>query len=130
MRNGLYSIHVQLGDGREGKGSGVLVFNEGVILGGDAFLFYTGKYSAEGSSVRGEVVVNQHTPSLDANPVFGGADVGIGFSGQFDDREATITGTGLVGRHSMIFRATLRRLASAEGTPEFSLQKGVLAAIA
>jgi hypothetical protein len=30
----------------------------------------------------------------------------------------------------MIFRATLRRLASAEGTPEFSLQKGVLAAIA
>jgi hypothetical protein len=130
MRNGLYSIHVQLGDGREGKGSGVLVFNEGVILGGDAFLFYTGKYSAEGSTVRGEVVVNQHTPSLDANPVFGGADVGIGFSGQFDDREATIRGTGLVGRHSMIFRATLRRLASAEGTPEFSLQKGVLAAIA
>ena len=130
MRNGLYSIHVQLGDGREGKGSGVLVFNEGVILGGDAFLFYTGKYSAEGSTVRGEVVVNQHTPSLDANPVFGGADVGIGFSGQFDDREATITGTGLVGRHSMIFRATLRRLASADGRPEFSLQKGVLAAIA
>ncbi|MEA2842248.1 MAG: hypothetical protein QOF41_3578 [Methylobacteriaceae bacterium] len=129
MKNGLYSIHVQLGDGREGKGSGVLVFNEGVILGGDAFLFYTGKYSAEGSTVRGEVVVNQHTPSLDANPIFGGIDVGIGFSGQFDDREATISGTGLVGRHSMIFRATLRRLASADAMPEFSLQKGVLAPV-
>jgi hypothetical protein len=130
MKNGLYSIHVQLGDGREGKGSGVLVFNEGVILGGDAFLFYTGKYSAEGSTVRGEVVINQHTPSLDANPLFGGADVGIGFSGQFSDSEATISGTGLVGRHSMIFRATLRRLAGADAVPEFSLQKGVLSAIA
>jgi T3SS negative regulator,GrlR len=129
MRNGLYSIHVQLGDGRDGKGSGVLVFDEGVILGGDAFLFYTGQYSVEGSVVRGEVVVNQHTPSLDANPIFNGADVGIGFSGEFDDKQATISGMGLVGRHSMIFRATLRRLASVDGAAEFRLQKGVLAAL-
>jgi len=129
MKNGLYSIHVQLGDGRDGKGSGVLVFNEGVILGGDAFLFYTGRYSHEGSTVRGEVVVNQHTPSLDANPIFGGADVGIGFSGAFTDTGATVSGTGLVGRHSMIFRATLRRLAGADAVPEFSLQKGVLAPV-
>ena len=64
MKNGLYSIHVQLGDGRDGKGSGILVFKDGVILGGDAYLFYTGKYSAEGSTVRGEVVVNEHTPRI------------------------------------------------------------------
>jgi hypothetical protein len=126
MRNGLYSIHVQLGDGRDGKGSGVLVFSDGVILGGDAFLFYTGKYSVVGSTLRGEVIVNQHTPSLDANPLFGGVDVGIGFSGEFSDTQATISGMGLVGRHSMIFRATLRRLADAEGATEFSLRKGVL----
>ena len=129
MRNGLYSIHVQLGDGREGKGSGVLVFNDGVILGGDAFLFYTGRYSVEGATVRGEVVINQHTPSLDANPLFGGADVGIGFSGEFTDTEAAISGTGLVGRHSMIFRATLKRVASADGLAEFRLQKGVFSAL-
>jgi hypothetical protein len=129
MRNGLYSIHVQLGDGRDGKGSGVLVFNEGVILGGDAFLYYTGKYSAEGSMVRGEVVINQHTPSLDANPIFAGVEVGIGFSGQFTDITATLNGTGLVGRNSVIFRASLRRLASVEGATEFRLQKGVLAAL-
>jgi hypothetical protein len=129
MRNGLYSIHVQLGDGREGKGSGVLVFNEGVILGGDAFLFYTGRYSVADSVIRGEVIVNQHTPSLDASPLFGGVDVGIGFSGEFSDTEATISGMGLVGRHSMIFRASLRRLASIEGATEFRLQKGVLAAL-
>ena len=126
MKNGLYSIHVQLGDGREGKGSGVLVFNDGVILGGDAFLYYTGKYSVEGSTVRGEVVVNQHTPSLDANPIFAGVEVGIGFSGQFTDTTATLNGTGLVGRNSVIFRASLRRLAGVSGATEFRLQKGVL----
>ena len=126
MKDGLYSIHVQLGDGREGKGSGVLVFNDGVILGGDAFLYYTGKYSVEGSTVRGEVVVNQHTPSLDANPIFAGVEVGIGFSGQFTDTTATLNGTGLVGRNSVIFRASLRRLAGVSGATEFRLQKGVL----
>ena len=129
MRNGLYSIHVQLGDGREGKGSGVLVFRDGVILGGDAFLYYTGKYSADAATLRGEVVVNQHTPSLDESPVFGGREVGIGFSGAFSDTGATVSGTALVGRNSVIFRATLRRLASLDGTPEFTLQKGALAAL-
>ena len=39
MRNGLYSIHVSLQDGRSGKGSGVIMFREGKILGGDAYLF-------------------------------------------------------------------------------------------
>jgi hypothetical protein len=128
MRNGLYSIHVRLGDGRDGKGSGVLTFVNGVILGGDAFLFYAGTYSAEGSTLRGEVIVNQHTPSLDASPLFGGREVGIGFSGQFTETGANVSGTALVGNNSMIFRATLRRLADASGVPEFSLQKGVLAA--
>jgi hypothetical protein len=133
MQNGLYSIHVQLGDGREGKGSGVLTFNEGMILGGDAFLFYTGRYAAEKSLVRGEVIVRQHTPSLTENPLFaasGGSEVGIGFSGNFTDTGATVSGTALVGRHSMIFRATLRRLTNIEGAAEYSLQKGVLSPVA
>jgi hypothetical protein len=133
MKNGLYSIHVQLGDGREGKGSGVLTFNEGVILGGDAFLYYTGRYFAEKSIVRGEVIVRQHTPSIDENPLFaasGGSEVGIGFSGSFTDVGASVSGTALVGRHSMIFRASLRRLTTVDGTAEFSLQKGVLSPVA
>jgi hypothetical protein len=36
MKNGLYSIHVSLQDGRSGKGSGVVLFRDGKILGGDA----------------------------------------------------------------------------------------------
>ena len=39
MKNGLYSIHVTLQDGRVGKGSGVVLFRNGKIFGGDAFLF-------------------------------------------------------------------------------------------
>ena len=31
MKNGLYSIHVSLQDGRVGKGSGVIVFRDGKI---------------------------------------------------------------------------------------------------
>ena len=33
MKNGLYSIHVTLLDGRAGKGSGVILFRDGKILG-------------------------------------------------------------------------------------------------
>ena len=47
MKNGLYSIHVTLLDGRIGKGSGVILFRDGQILGGDAYLFYTGSYTVK-----------------------------------------------------------------------------------
>ena len=48
MKNGLYSIHVTLQDGRSGKGSGVVMFRDGKILGGDAYLFYIGSYVVQG----------------------------------------------------------------------------------
>ena len=72
MKNGLYSIHVSLQDGRSGKGSGVVMFRDGKILGGDAYLFYTGNYTTKGDSFKGEVLVQRHTSSPDANPLFGG----------------------------------------------------------
>lgn len=111
MREGLYSVHVQLGDGRPEKGSGVLLFRGGRILGGDAFLLYVGTYSASDGRLHGEVVVNQHTPSPDARPLFGGREVGIGFTGEFADGRGDLVGTALVGRESLWFRATLRHLA-------------------
>ncbi len=86
MKNGLYSIHVSLQDGRSGKGSGVVMFRDGKILGGDAYLFYTGTYTAKGDTFKGEVLVQRHTSSPDANPLFGGpSPVGIGVSGTFTD---------------------------------------------
>ncbi|KAA0076177.1 GrlR family regulatory protein [Tardiphaga sp. P9-11] len=118
MKNALYSIHVDLQDGRSGKGSGVVVFRNGEILGGDAYLFYVGSYvvNAGTDTFKGEVSVMQHTPSPNMSPLFGGQSqpVGIGVSGTFTDTAATMNGTALVGKNSLIFRATLRKLADAE----------------
>lgn len=115
MKNGLYSIHVTLLDGRVGKGSGVVVFRDGKIVGGDAYLFYTGNYSVKGNAFKGEVLVQRHTSSPDANPLFGGpSPVGIGVTGTFTDTRGEMTGTALVGKASQIFGATLRKLADVD----------------
>ncbi|MDB5621193.1 GrlR family regulatory protein [Tardiphaga sp.] len=118
MKNALYSIHVDLLDGRSGKGSGVVVFRDGQILGGDAYLFYVGSYvsNADNNTFKGEVTVRQHTPSPLQSPLFGGQNqpVGIGVTGAFTETAATMNGTALVGKASQIFRATLRKLADTE----------------
>jgi hypothetical protein len=111
MKNGLYSIHVVLQDGRSGKGSGVVVFRDGKIHGGDAFLFYVGSYTTKENTFKGEILVQRHTPSPDVTPLFGGPNpVGVGVSGTFTDTAAEMNGTALVGKASQIFKATLRKL--------------------
>jgi hypothetical protein len=62
MKNGLYSIHVTLLDGRVGKGSGVILFRDGQILGGDAYLYYTGSYTVKDNTFKGEVLVSGTPP--------------------------------------------------------------------
>src|ERR1044072_289638 len=112
MKNGLYSIHLTLLDGGIGKGSGVIMFRDGQILGGDAYLFYTGTYTVKGDTFKGEVLVQRHTSSPDANPLFGGpTPVGIGVTRTFTDTRGTMNGTALVGKASKIFGAPLRKLA-------------------
>src|SRR5258705_5785958 len=114
MKNGLYSIPVSLQDGRSGKGSGVIMFRDGKIFGGDAYLFYTGSYTSKGDTFKGEVLVQRHTSSPDANPLFGGpSPVGVGVSGTFTDTAAVIDGTALVGKASQSFKATLPQPAHA-----------------
>ena len=107
MKNGLYSIHVTLGDGRIGKGSGVLVARDGIARGGDSYLFYTGTYTERGGTLYGEIIINQHTPSPDTTPLFGGRQVGIGFTGRPQGNRFILDGTALVGRESMPFRASM-----------------------
>jgi len=111
MKNGLYSIHVSLLDGNTGKGSGVVVLQDGSIRGGDAFLYYTGSYTMQNDLFKGEVVVNQHTPSKDVIPLFGGRQVSIGIHGKFTGTAADMEGTALVGKQSLFFKVTLRKLA-------------------
>ncbi len=110
-RNGLYSVHVDMLDGHPGRGSGVVVFHDGKILGGDAMLFYTGSYTVRGPTLKGEVLVNQHTRIAGTNPLFGGQQVSIGFSGTFSDTGAKVSGSALVGKNSQLFEASLRKLA-------------------
>jgi hypothetical protein len=112
MKNGLYSIHVSLLDGRVGKGSGVVVFRDGKIVGGDAYLYYIGSYTVRDNTFKGEVLIQRHTSSPDDNPLFGGPNpVGVGVTGTFTETRGEMTGTALVGKASQIFGATLRRLA-------------------
>lgn len=116
MRNGLYSIHADLLDGRSGKGSGVAVFRNGEILGGDAYLYYVGTYTISDGNFKGALQVMQHTKSPEVNPLFGGQTqpVGVGISGTCTETTATMNGTALVGKASQLFRATLRRLADSD----------------
>jgi hypothetical protein len=113
MRNGLYSIHILMGDGVKGRAGGVLLLGDGKLLGGDSYFWSKGTYTFREGSWKGEVLTNQHTPYRDptARPVFGGREVTTGFSGTWQDDRAEVFGTSLVGTRSISFRATLRRLA-------------------
>jgi hypothetical protein len=113
MKNGLYSVHIQMGDGVKGRASGIIVLRDGVILGGDSYFWSVGSYTFGESRWKGDLVTNQHTPYRDstARPVFGGREVTTGFSGTYRDDQSEVFGTSLVGSRSVSFRATLRLLA-------------------
>ena len=113
MKNGLYSVHIQMGDGVRGRASGVIVLRDGKILGGDPYFWSIGTYSFGNDRWKGDLVTNQHTLYRDstARPVFAGREVTTGFSWTYRDDQSEVFGTSLVGARSVSFRATLRRLA-------------------
>jgi hypothetical protein len=113
IRNGLYSIHIRMLDGIDGGNTGVMVLHDGRIRGGDAFFDYIGAYSSANGRWKGELINHEHTPSLGERPVFGGYEVGIGFSGTYTDDGAVGEATALAGKRSIRFSAVLRRMAEA-----------------
>jgi hypothetical protein len=107
--NGLYSIHVRLLDGIEGGLTGVMLLNEGRILGGDASFYYVGTYTSEGGRWKGQILNQEHTPAMGGeNPVFGGHEIGIGFSGTCDEQGALLEATALAGKRSLRMTAVLK----------------------
>jgi hypothetical protein len=115
MKNGLYSIHVTLLDGRVGKGSGVILFRDGQDPRRRCLLFYTGSYTVKDNTFKGEVLVQRHTTAARRqSAVRRPAPVGIGVSGTFTDTRGEMNGTALVGKASQIFGATLHKLADIE----------------
>ena len=113
IRNGLYSIHIRMLDGIDGGNTGVMMLHDGRIRGGDAFFDYIGAYTSANGRWKGELVNHEHTPSQGERPVFGGYEVGIGFSGTYTDEGAVAEATALAGKRSIRFSAVLKKLAEA-----------------
>ena len=106
--NGLYSIHVRMLDGVEGGLTGVMLLNDGRILGGDASFYYIGTYTSENGRWKGQILNQEHTPAMGENPVFGGHEVGIGFAGTCDEQGALLEATALAGKRSLRMTAVLK----------------------
>jgi hypothetical protein len=106
--NGLYSIHIRMLDGVEGGLTGVMLLHDGRILGGDASFYYLGTYTSEKGRWKGQILNQEHTPAMGENPIFGGHEVGIGFSGTCDKEGATLEATALAGKRSLRMTAVLK----------------------
>jgi hypothetical protein len=89
------------------------VLKDGDMRGGNGSLFYTGSYTCDGQKWKGELVTTPHTRNSGPITVFEDRESGIGFSGTFTDDTAEAGGTALLGKVSLTFRVTLRRLADA-----------------
>ena len=108
IRNGLYSIDIRTLDGVQGGLTGVMLLNDGRILGGDAFFYYLGTYTSESGRWKGQILNQEHTPAKGDNPIFGGHEVGIGFSGACGADSASWEATALVGKRSLRLKAALK----------------------
>jgi hypothetical protein len=108
IRNGLYALELGARDGVQARLTGVMLLQDGRMLGGDAAFYYLGSYSSSGGRWRGEIVNQEHTRTYDS--IFGGFEVGIGFSGRCDADHADWTATALVGKRSLQLAARMRLL--------------------
>jgi len=106
--NGLYSIHIRMLDGVEGGLTGVMLLNNGRILGGDASFYYLGTYTSENGRWKGQILNQEHTPAVGDNPILGGHEVGIGFAGTCDEEGALMEATALAGKRSLRMTAVLK----------------------
>jgi hypothetical protein len=85
-----------------------MLLMDGRILGGDAFFYYLGSYSSADGRWKGEMLNQEHTPAKGENPVFGGCEVGIGFSGTCTDDSGEFDGIALAGKRSLRLAASLK----------------------
>ena len=107
ITDGLYTLGIEMTGIKRGHATGVVVLQDGRIMGGDSYFYYTGSYSFSRGKWRGEMMVHQHSEAPGLNLVFGGREVSCGFTGTYSDGAAEIDGTALVGSYSVPFRAHL-----------------------
>jgi hypothetical protein len=108
VKNGLYSIRIEMRDGKRGHATGVIILQDGRILGDDTHFYYTGSYSFRNGKWRREIITHQHTEAVGKNLAFGGREVSCGFTGIYSNGEAEVEGTALVGKTCVLFGAVLK----------------------
>ncbi|AUC96731.1 MULTISPECIES: hypothetical protein [Bradyrhizobium] len=106
--NGLYAIRIRVLDGVDGGLTGVMLLNNGRILGGDAFFYYLGTYTSEQGRWKGQILNQEHTSAIGEDAIFGGHEVGIGFAGTCDAEGAVLEATALAGKRSLRLTAALK----------------------
>jgi hypothetical protein len=69
IANGLYAVHFRMLDGLQGGLNGVMLLNDGRILGGDAYFYYLGAYDSADGRWKGEILNQEHTPASSEHPL-------------------------------------------------------------
>src|SRR4051812_44328374 len=107
--NGLYSLHARSRDGAADDVGGILILRDGDILGGDAYVYYTGNHECSAGSWKGKVTSQEHTPTGRAMAV---QVQHIGFFGTYNDMGSKVGAMALVGAGSVRYDAILRLLSA------------------
>lgn len=113
LTNGLYALDAEMFDGTRGGGNaGVLVLLDGTMRGGDGSFGYVGAYTSANGRWKGEAIVREHTPTYGNRRLFGaGHEVGIGYSGSYDDSGGAIECMAVAGKRSIRYGAVMKKLA-------------------
>ena len=78
---------------------------------GEVVSYWVGSYTFNEGIVKGEAVLNLHTPPPIGHVYYNAKDVGFGFVGTYEGDEAEMTATANVGKRSLALQLTLRKLA-------------------
>jgi hypothetical protein len=104
LENGKYSAWFRT---PLGEGTGVVMFKDGAITGGDSILAYTGSYSQDGNVFTADIATSRHTPGQLS--VFGIDNVDLTLVGKSTPTVASCRGTSRQAP-GMAFEATLIRI--------------------
>jgi T3SS negative regulator,GrlR len=111
LPNGLYAVQTKALDGRDVSAKGIVILRDGVLMGGDSVFYYTGTYACKDGRIKGEHIQRQHSPHVGKPLLFGGREVGFGFSGTYEGGSAELYGTALVGNMSVSLHIKAKKLA-------------------
>ena|ERR1700733_14704105 len=109
ITNGLYLVETSMQDGIESVRRGVMVLQNGTMLGGGENFYTVGSYTAGDGKWKGEVTVQEHTP-VEATDPWARKVVTIGFSGTYNSDTAEHHGVALLGKRFTRLEARFRLL--------------------